>query len=169
MTLSSLNYINSKIFGAGLKTGVSFWNVHIELKPSYYMVKQNDAANNSLPRFTLNGSIYYRGILFDSNLDLKAGIRGVYTGKQDFITYDFERNMTGPAITPNSVPAYLSDRYNRVKPSYNIDLVVVGEIRKAAIVFLSYQNIFGSKYYIVPFYPMYQSGLMFGITWAFLN
>jgi hypothetical protein len=168
-TLNSLNYISSKIFGAGLKADINFWKIIIDLNPSYYLVKQNDIKTFSLPQFTFTGGIYYKDILFDSNLDLKAGIRGEFTGKQDYISYDFEKDMTGPAVIPNSLPAYLSDRFKNVKPSYNIDIVAVGEIRKAAIVYLSYENVLGSDYYIVPFYPMYQRGLMFGISWAFLN
>jgi outer membrane cobalamin receptor len=56
-----------------------------------------------------------------------------------------------------------------VEPIYKLDFILSGEIRKAAIVYFSIENILDKQYFITPYYPMPGISLRFGLAWEFLN
>lgn len=161
---------NSKLYGAGLNAAINFWKLAIETNSAYYLIEYNDNKYFSLPELTISSGIYYKDILFNSNLELKTGFRTRVTGWQYSTAYDFERNITGLMESGFFGSEDYNDQINyKVPTSFTLDFQLIGRIRKSAIIYLSVENIFGKDYYIVPFYPMYQRGLMFGISWEFLN
>lgn len=160
---------DSKIYGAGLKADFDFWKIAIETNSAYYSIKSNDNRYFSLPELTSSSGIYYKDILFNSNLELKTGIRTRFTGWQYSTAYDFERNLTGLREAGFGEWEGIDQFNYKVPASFTMDFQLIGRIRKSAIIYLMVENILGKDYYIVPFYPMYQRGLTFGISWEFLN
>jgi outer membrane cobalamin receptor len=50
-----------------------------------------------------------------------------------------------------------------------VDFTLAGEIKKAAIVYFTWENLFDETYYIVPYYPMFRRGIRFGVAWELFN
>lgn len=100
----------------------------------------------SVPEFTYRGGLFYKDSLFSGSLGMKAGFIFYYNGK---------RNLTGslPVVNSNS----------------RLDFSLAGQIQEVAMVYFTWQNLFNSKYYIVPYYPMPARGIRFGITWELYN
>jgi len=79
--------------------------------------------------------------LFNQDLDLKTGFVLNY--------YDFESKD--------------------FKSASQLDFTIAGTIRKVAIVYFSWENLLNEKYFIVPYYPMRERGIRFGIAWELFN
>lgn len=135
----------SNISGIGLNLNFSIWKIYLETASSYYW---NDNASNlfyEFPKTKITAGIYYRDILFNSNLYLKTGFAAYYTGKSVY-----SMGVENPAST-------------------DIDFTLSGEIRKVAMVYFTLENLLGSKYYIIPYYPMPGRSVRFGIAWDLFN
>lgn len=89
----------------------------------------------------LSGAIFYKDILFSSSLNLKTGFIIKY--------YKFEPGGLNSAL--------------------QLDFTVAGRIQDAAIVYFSWENLLGKQYYIVPYYPMRERGIRFGLAWELFN
>ncbi|OGU73849.1 MAG: hypothetical protein A2V93_08480 [Ignavibacteria bacterium RBG_16_34_14] len=118
-----------------------FWKIGLEGKFNYNSFQKNQNPTDSEIKMYVNGGIYYKDILFNHNLDLKTGF--------DLKYYDFE-----------------SENF---KSAYQIDFTVAGIIQQAAIVYFSWENLFDEQYFIVPYYPMRERGIRFGIAWELFN
>ena len=160
---------NSKkdIFSAGYSVGYKYGKVLIENTSSYYN-KKTDAydvdyavtpmyflsSQNIEPAFRSVLGVYYQDILFDTNLDLKAGF------KAKFLHLD---------NTANSY--YTAGKYLDLfeKNIITVDFTAAGEVHKSAIIYFIWENLFDNKYFIIPFYPMPRRGIRFGVAWEFQN
>jgi hypothetical protein len=98
-----------------------------------------------LPDFQFTGGIYLNDWFFEDNLLLKSGFIFYYTGK--FKSY----------ITTN------------VDPSNRLDFSLTGEIKKVAIVYFTWENLFNNQYFITPYYPMPERSIRFGVAWELFN
>lgn len=146
------NYKYFDLRGIGLSSDVKFWVIQFESSLSaYFPVEQN---LYQIPKFNFRGGLYFRGFLFEENLNLKSGLRFTYLGELNSFTGEY------PIY---NVPKQL------VEPSYNLDFILSGEIRKAAIIYFTIENILDRKYFVTPYYPMPGISLRFGLAWEFLN
>jgi len=149
-------------FGAGAGVTLRYWKLLIENTTSYndrpnsynlnydnYIGPMYFLTTDILPRFQMNTGIYYKDILFDSNLDLKTGITTRFTNyKRQSAMYN----------------------YNLFKQNiFTVNFELSGEIQKTAILYFAWENLLNTTYYIVPFYPMPQRIIRFGVSWNFLN
>ena len=110
-----------------------------------------------LPELYLDGSVYYRALLADGNLDLKIGFRGRFVSKQ-----------TGMAPLGESglyVPYILLQSFG---PSGTGDFFVIAKIGDAYLHFI-WENLSGNQYMLTPIYPMYERNIRFGVSWEFWN
>lgn len=148
---------DTKLQGANIKLDLKFWKFLINTNTNYYFSK---SSRNSylMPEFTSQGGIYYTDVLFDSNLNLKAGLNYSSVGSSVGTFQSFEKLRT---LQHSSVL--------NVKPSFQIDLFVSGQIQKNATVYFIFENLLNKKYFIVPYYPMYEQGLRFGLAWEFFD
>ncbi len=138
------NYI-SDISGFGLNLNYSVWKIYLETASSFYWQQNSSSLFYEFPKTKSSVGIYYRDILFNSNLNLKTGFVSYYTGKS--------RYTLGADI-----PA-----------STRIDFTLSGEIRKVAMVYFTWENLLGTNYYIIPYYPMPGRSIRFGIAWELFN
>ncbi|MDO8548801.1 MAG: hypothetical protein Q7S39_01435 [Ignavibacteria bacterium] len=147
--LSFITFVlpTSSPVSAGKLNGVSadltydFWKIGLEGKFNYNSFDENQTHNSSEIKMHVHGGIFYKDILFNRNLDLKTGFVLKY--------YDFESENLGSI--------------------YQIDFTVAGIIQQVAIVYFSWENLFGEQYFIVPYYPMRERGIRFGLAWELFN
>lgn len=114
-----------------------------------------------IPEYNLRAGLYYMDILFNSNLRLKTGFVFRSTGSQsDQYEYAFDTMLRLPYAQQNSTKS---------SPVYLVDYTATGEIQERAVLYLTVENLFGTKYYITPFYPMPGTSVRLGLSWEFLN
>lgn len=140
-------FANFDFNGIALSANLIYWYLQFETSSSAYFA--NSGELNSVPDYRFTGGLYFRGNLFEDNLNLKSGLKFTYTGEINLITEQY-----GLLV---------------VDPSYKLDFILSGEIRKAAIVYFTVENILDRKYFITPYYPMPGISLRFGLAWEFLN
>lgn len=131
--------------GIGLSFSYQYWKILIESNASYYFARENDKLIN-LPDVQFINGIYLNDMFFDGNLKLKAGFVFYYTGQ-------------------NFIPG----RDINVDASNKIDFTFAGEIRRVAIVYFAWENLFNNQYFITPFYPMPERNIRFGFSWELFN
>ncbi len=108
------------------------------------------------PEWRGRGSLYFRGLLANGNLDLKAGVRGSF-----YSAFDGEQFKM-----VDGVPNPIVDR--PIGNAGTVDLVVVAHIGDAYIHVL-WENLTNSAFMLTPFYPMYDRSIRFGVSWEFLD
>ncbi|MGB5529787.1 MAG: hypothetical protein WBQ32_07450, partial [Ignavibacteriaceae bacterium] len=121
------------------------WVILFESNFSYYDL--NTYRSRDLPEYQFIGGLFVNDLFFDNNLDLKAGFKFYYTGEI------------------NSYWQVGAD----VEPTNKLDFTLAGEIKKVAIFYFIWENLFGNQYYITPYYPMPERNIRFGLAWELFN
>jgi hypothetical protein len=138
-----------KIKGVGMTLNYKFWLVLIETNTSYYFEVDDERPIN-LPDWQFISGIYVNNYFFSNNLELKAGFKFSYIGE-----INLKKSWwTGPSP---------------VQPTHKLDFNLAGEIKKLAIFYFVWENIFDKQYYITPFYPMPSTNIRFGLAWELFN
>lgn len=152
--------------GVNLSFDLKIWKLEFINNLSYYL---DHASNkyNSVPQYSLQGGVYYIDTLFNQNLYLKAGVNYKLTGEKSFVTYDFEKALPAFYFSGNNVSDI--SQYGNVAPTQQLDVFISGTIQKKAIVYIVFENVLDTNYYLVPYYPMYPQGLRLGVAWEFLD
>ncbi len=148
------NYDYKNVTGLGLNLDYKFKEILVETSGEYYLNPGTDF-KNMMPGLNFMSGIYYKDILFNNNLNLKTGFIFYYTGKQNL-----------PPIYSPGVLRYFN---SEIAPSLTVDFTLVGEIRKVAIIYFTWQNLFNKQYFITPFYPMQSRSIRFGLGWELFN
>jgi len=144
----------TNLWGIGLNGSYLIWKVELEGRLSQYFVEKGSLEVINMPETKVTVGIYYKDLLFNSNLDLKTGFLAYYTGKQNL------RYLPIP---------HWGTLYDDVNASLTIDFTISAEIQKAAIVYFTWENLLNKKYYITPYYPMLGRNIRFGVAWEILN
>jgi hypothetical protein len=152
-------YITGNLSGVGLNLNYSFWKLLIETNSSYYydgMTRYWDEVNQTIKDEVLNipeiqfmAGIYVNSDFFESNLYLKTGLTFYYYGEINSSPYWPTVITTGP--------------------TNNLDFTLAGEIKKLALFYFVWENIFDKQYYITPYYPMPSTNIRFGLAWELFN
>jgi len=146
-------------YGVGITFHYQYWKIHALTNSLFTKRKYRYfSIGPILPTLTLNWKIEYRDTLFNSSLRLRTGFEAKYSGKQVYAQYNFYRTEIYYDIAKPQVPA-----------SFTLDFYLSGEIQKSAMIFFSWENLFGNLYYITPYFPMPGRGIRFGISWEFAN
>jgi hypothetical protein len=140
----------TKVKGLGLVLNYKLWLLLMETNTSYYFNH-----SRSIPEWQFIGGLYVNDMFFNGNLDLKAGFKFYYTGEFSEGYYTFEGGNIQPA--------------GGVDPTNKLDFNLAGEIKKVAIFYFQWENLFGSQYYITPYYPMPERNIKFGLAWELFN
>lgn len=125
--------------------------VLFESKTNYFWKSDSEKIYN-IPTYTSRNGFYYYDNLFNNNLDLKAGII---------------LNLIGNQISLHENKSI----YNSVStnPVQTIDFSLSGTIQKKATLYFIWENLLNKKYFLIPFYPMPERNIRFGVSWEFLN
>lgn len=108
------------------------------------------------PEVTLDGSVYYHGLLAKGHLDLRIGLRGRFYSKQTGMKPFDENGLWIPSTTVEYGPAG------------TMDFFAIGKIGDAYIHFI-WENVSGGQYMLSPIYPMYDRNIRFGVSWEFTD
>jgi len=142
------NYIKfGYLNGFGLNLKLNLWQLLLESNSSYYYSAGNKLSG--VPEFQTQTGLYYTGIIFNKNLDLKTGFVFYYTGANNVFTN--EHGVT------------------EVASSYKLDFTLAGEIQETAIIYFTWQNLLDNQYYLTPYYPMPSRSIRFGVAWEMFN
>lgn len=145
---------STNLWGIGFDLSHQIWKILLEGRLSQYFVEKGSLEVINLPETKFTAGVYYKDLLFNSNLDLIAGFVANYTGKQNL------RNL------PILHWGILSDD---VESWLTIDFTVSAEIQKTALVYFTWENLFDKQYYITPYYPMLERNIRFGVAWEIFN
>jgi hypothetical protein len=151
-------YVAQNIRGLGLNLNFKIWLLLFETNSFYYFKVERDqyfwgpdyGRPLSHPDWQFIGGLFVNELFFDNNLDLKTGFKFYYTGKIN----SFEGIWYS---------------YIDVAPSNKLDFTLAGEIKKVAIVYFIWENLFNKEYYITPYYPMPERNIRFGLAWELFN
>ncbi len=150
----------STAYGAENVTGLN-----LRLRNNYSFVFIDASLNycrkteaQTLPEWSGNIGVYYKAIHFDSALRVKAGFDLQLFTKFPGQHYDLFFEHTYASPTGMFVPA-----------NYALSFTVVGEIKRTAIVYFTWENLLDNTYYVVPYFPMARRGFRFGLTWDLFN
>lgn len=138
---------------SGVTTDLSFNYkfILLESKTSYYWSSDSKKIYNN-PTYQSRNGFYYYDNLFSNNLDLKAGIILNLIGNQ--ISLVENRSIY------NSV---------NINPVQTIDFSLSGTIQKKATLYFIWENLLNRRYFLVPYFPMPERNIRFGVSWEFLN
>lgn len=146
--------------GLGVIFNYKYWLLLLETNTSYYFKVENQYRPDftehpyNFPEWQFIGGLYVNDIFFDDNLNLKAGFKFYYTGKIYLAThYSSAEGTFQPTIDPSN----------------KLDFTLAGEIKKVAIFYFAWENLFNNKYYITPYYPMPERNIRFGLAWELFN
>jgi hypothetical protein len=143
------------LWGLGFHGSYQIWKILFEGNFSQYFVGKNSLSEFiNIPETSFTVGLYYKDILFNSNLDLKSGFKFHYYGKQNLRSFQ--------------VP-YLGIINADVESWQIVDFTMSAEIQKAAIVYFTWENLFDWNYYITPYFPMLERNIRFGIAWEIFN
>ncbi len=156
--------------GINFKIDIRLWKFLLSTNSNFYF-SDDGLKSAGIPEFNSNGGVYYIDTLFNSNLKLKTGLNYYSVGSRGNSFIDYEKNI--PAnytlfIAPN-IRSAVTPAAGSYSPSYQIDFFLAGQIQDNATVYFTFENILGTKYFIVPYYPMYERGMRFGVAWEFFN
>ncbi len=134
--------------GLGLNLDYKIWYLLFETNTSYYFNPQDEKIYG-VPEFSFMGGAFINGYFFNDNLNLKTGFRFYYFGRNNV----FSRNWG----------------IENVASTNKLDFTLAGEIKKVAIFYFIWENIYYNQYYITPYYPMPDGNIRFGIAWELFN
>lgn len=135
--------------GLGLILNYKFWILLLETNTSYYF-EIDEMRTVNLPEWQFVGGLYINDLFFNTNLDLKAGLKFYYKGKTD-LAFDYWGSV------------------GSVEPTNKLDFNLAGEIKKVAIFYFQWENLFNNLYYTTPYYPMPERNIKFGLAWELFN
>jgi len=153
---------NENTYGVGLTFNYVYWKIHTLTNSTIQnsLLKEGRSsvpADPLVPSLILNWKVEYRDTLFNSSLRLRTGFEAKFSSKQAFAQYDFYE------------PYVYYDTLKTVPASFTLDFYLSGEIQRSAMIYFSWENLFGNTYYVTPYYPMPWRGIRFGIMWQFAN
>ncbi len=123
----------------------------LESKTNYFWKSGNEIVYN-IPVYTSRNGFYFYDILFNNNLYLKAGL-----------IINFIGNQTSTAFQYNPYKLVSTN------PVQTIDFSLSGTIQKSATLYFIWENLLNKKYFLVPYFPMPERNIRFGVSWEFLN
>lgn len=102
-----------------------------------------------VPNKLFASGLYYNNYVFKKNMLLKAGI---------IFTHNGVRKASYDNLSIATVPSF-----NR------FDLHLSGIIQEVATIYFTWENLTNEQYFIVPYYPMPERNIRFGISWELFN
>ncbi len=137
--------------GISIDINLNYKFLLLESRTNYFWKAEQKKLYN-LPSYTSRNGIYYYDKMFNNNLDLKTGIIINLIGNQ--LTISEFRNSFSEIET---------------KPVQTIDFTLSGTIQKKATLYFVWENLSNKKYFLVPYFPMPERNIRFGVSWEFLN
>ena len=157
-------YTQENIENSGVNLSFDFkiWKFLFSNNLNYYFSSRTER-NYASPDYTLAGKLYYLDEVLNNNLDIKAGINYRFTGGQSPFVYDFEKSLQFTSELTQIV------NYLDVPSSFQLDLYLAGTIQKRATIFVIFENLLGTEYYIAPYYFKQPLTMRLGVSWLLFD
>ncbi len=154
-------------FGMNLFSDIYYGKFEFFLNATYN-VSASYKQLETLPKFFANAGLYYIDSLFSDNLYLKTGFNFYFTGKQNFLFYNFQ---TSDAVRfyQNSSGAIMPLAYPPTENNLTLDFFLCGRIQDRANIYFIFENLTNKDYFVVPYYPKQSRGIRFGVEWVLFN
>ncbi len=153
---------NIKNSGVNLSFDLKLWKFLFSNNLNYYFSSRSER-NYASPDYTLAGKLYYLDQLFNNSLDVKTGINYRFTGGQSPFVYDFEKLLQFRSELTQMVS------YSDVPASFQLDLYLAGTIQKRATIFVTFENLLGTEYFIAPYYFKQPLTMRLGVSWLLFD
>jgi hypothetical protein len=145
------SYSSGNLSGISTDLSLNYKFILLESKASYYLSSDSKKIYN-IPTYTSKNGFYYYDKLFNNNLDLKAGMI---------------LNLIGNQISLRENQSVLHSV--NINPVQTIDFSLSGTIQKKATLYFIWENLLNKRYFMIPYYPMPERNIRFGVSWEFLN
>ncbi len=122
----------------------------------YLSITNDGNEDNRYPQWNASGGIYLWDKFFDEHLNIKVGFRGRLVSAHDGVGFNPQAQM------------YVPSTYWKIKSVGVGDFVLLAHIGDADIQ-LILENMLGRDYILVPYFPMPDRTLRFGLNWQFLD
>ncbi|MBI3193933.1 MAG: TonB-dependent receptor plug domain-containing protein [Ignavibacteriae bacterium] len=122
----------------------------------YLSITNDGNEDTRYPNWNASGGIYLWDKFFDEHLNIKVGFRGRLVSAHDGVEFNPQAQM------------YVPSKYWKVKSVAVGDFVLLAHIGDADI-HLILENMLGRDYILVPYFPMPDRTLRFGLNWQFLD
>lgn len=158
-----------KTYGTNLLLKFHVWkitsNINFTYSDQLNTFQQNQYHKIDQPRFLTRTEIFYRGNFFKESLDLLLGIRLV--GFSSFSGKSFSPEKLIFVDTRAYGDSIINFSSVKIPANFTLDIFASGRVQDAANVYLSLENIFNRKFYLMPYYPVNDIQFRFGISWEF--
>lgn len=158
-----------KTYGTNLLLKFHVWkitsNINFTYSDQLNIFQQNQYHKIDQPRFLTRTEIFYRGNFFKESLDLLFGIRLV--GFSSFSGKSFSPEKLIFVDTRAYGDSIINFSSTKIPANFTLDMFASGRVQDAANVYLSLENIFNRKFYLMPYYPVNDIQFRFGISWEF--
>lgn len=158
-----------KTYGTNLLLKFHVWkitsNINFTYSDQLNIFQQNQYHKIDQPRFLTRTEIFYRGNFFKESLDLLLGIRLV--GFSSFSGKSFSPEKLIFVDTRAYGDSIINFSSVKIPANFTLDIFASGRVQDAANVYLSLENIFNRKFYLMPYYPVNDIQFRFGISWEF--
>ena len=154
-------------FGMNLFSDIHYGKFEFFLNATYNLTASYKELE-TLPKFFANAGLYYIDSLFSDNLYLKTGFNFYFTGKQNFLFYNFQ---TSDAVRfyQNSSGSIMPLVYPPTENNLTLDFFLCGRIQDRANIYFIFENLTNKDYFVVPYYPEQSRGIRFGVEWDLFN
>jgi outer membrane receptor protein involved in Fe transport len=142
--------------GSAAKARVRIGSFWVEGEVQYLEQTDQGRVQELLPRWSGSGGIYFWDKLVNNHLDLKAGLRGRFVGA-----------YRGAEFNPQ-VLAFVPSSQQNLDLVGTSDAVIIAHLG-SAYVHLVWENLLDRNYVVVPYYPMPDRTIRFGISWEFAD
>jgi hypothetical protein len=165
---NSVGYYNTasrNYDGLNLNFKYKYWKMLLTANATTYLNRNAELLNT--PSFTFDGGIFFTDILFNKNLDLKAGFNFKFYTAQNCFLYDFEKQVSSQLIRTSAAGA--NNPILKTSDVFRIDFFMAGKVQDSAIIYFTFENLLDKDYFIVPYYPALGRNIRFGVSWEFLD
>jgi hypothetical protein len=148
----------ANVTGVQLSLKQAFHPFSLEASVNYVHETEQSDKPQTVPAWSGTAGFYYEGIHFSSSLHIKTGLVATFSTAFHPRSYDYFSMQSFPSASVTETPV-----------PFNLNFTAAGEIKKLAIVYFTWENLFDYGYYYVPYYPMPRRSLRFGIAWDLFN
>ncbi len=160
--------INSKNSGLSIYGKINYWKISFENSFTFYF-NETERLYRGLPEFENKTSLFYSDILFNNNLNLVTGFNFYLIGNRFEQRFDFEKGISSSYFIYLNNYSLEQISEKKFSSAFKLDFFLIGTIQENAKVYLTWENLFDSKFYFVPYYPIYPRNLRIGVSWNFID
>ncbi|MBE0645078.1 MAG: hypothetical protein IH600_13425 [Bacteroidetes bacterium] len=149
------------LYGGSADARLTVWRFHLDQQGSV-VTSDGNVTELLAPPFSYSAELYFRGVLIEGTLDLRAGARFAYADQFTPLLYHPETGLFLRTISNDQAPRTYTDMKR-------IDIFLFATIKERATLHLVLYNVFDDQYITTEFYPMFDRAFRLGVDWVFFD